>query len=81
MKKDVNEASVESVVMRVPSEGDKLKVITPIDIAEDLRWEIGQVVEIVQVVDGGFEIEDSSGVVASFATQDLQGEYRWFDYA
>lgn len=80
MKTDVNEASVESVVMRVPTEAAKLKVITPIDVAEDLRWEIGEEVEIVRVVEGGVEVEDVKGVVASFALQDLHGEHRWFDY-
>lgn len=80
MSNDFIASSVESVVMRVPREGDRLKVAVPIDIAEDLRWEIGREVEIVQVVDGGFEIEDSEGVVASFALQDIQGECRWFDY-
>jgi len=34
-------APVDAVVMRRPVEGDGLVVIIPIDVAEDLRWEVG----------------------------------------
>jgi hypothetical protein len=65
--------------------GDKLVTIVPVAICEETTWEPGTVVEVVEIspepykeFGRGFELQDSSGVIASFAEIDISGEHAWF---
>lgn len=65
--------------------GEKFVVLIPIAIAEDLEWPRGTVVECVEIHHGGGEFRgcemQHDGVDASFAAEDVFGEFRWFDPA
>lgn len=64
---------------REPKPGDKLVTRRPLDIADDLQWPKGTIVEVDMVVESSFEARDDTGVLASFANTDIY-QNRWFDY-
>ena len=75
----VGSVEYESAAKPFARVGDKLRVVVPIDIAEDLEWPCGTVVEVVQVDRDSFEAAGPGCDAASFARIDLDSEHRWFD--